>query len=307
VTTLNLIANVAASCGCTPDMEIGEIDVGLGTINVSGSGNSGIVVIGFVTAATLNASAYNVSAGPEDPGFSMSGATAPISMLGSNASDILSGSAGADVINGGPGRDIIINTNGLDPVTSLDTLSGGSGDDLFLLINSTPSAPILAAYGNAPVVTDYVSSPVVKEGDIFFLAPLSSAYGVADLQAMFGSPGEIPFQMIGNTGTAAAIDPTNQIVKLTQGTGTSGRTLQEFFDAAIGTATITDATASGAYFVTMYDTTNSRMAIGIVDATNGTDTVIEAGDTVILVGTALMSIAEYGMITTNQFTFEPPF
>ena len=95
-------------------------------------------------------------------------------------------------------------------------------------------------------------------------------------------------------------------MKLTQNTATAGLTLQQAFNAAIGSATITGATSMGEYFFTMYDATNSRMALGIVDASNSTDDVIETGDTVILVGTVTMTSAAYAQINSYQFAFDFP-
>jgi len=138
------------------------------------------------------------------------------------------------------------------------------------------------------------------------LAPDDPSYGVTGLQATFSIPGDIPLQQTGNGSNAAALDATNEIVKLTQGTVTTGLTLQQAFNAAIGTATITAVTTNGAYFFTMYDLTNSKMAIGIVDASNGTDTIIEAGDTVVLIGTATTSSADYAKLNSYQFTFDLP-
>lgn len=281
------------------------IDVGLGAINISGTGTGGVAILA-VTAASLDASGLNVGAGPDDRGVGIAvGASGAINIVGSNGSDFLIGSPAADVINGGLGNDIISNTSEPAPAAG-DRLTGGGGDDIFFLVNNAASAPLATAYNNAPTITDFTASPVPFKGDIIMLAPDDLSYGVTGLQAVTSIPGDIPLQQIANGSSVAALDATNEIVKLTQGTVTTGLTLQQTFDAAIGTATITAVTANGAYFFTMYDLTNSKMAIGIVDASNGTNTVIEAGDTVVLVGTATMSSADYAKLNPYQFAFDFP-
>jgi hypothetical protein len=306
ISTLNII-NSSANCGCSFNIEIDEqVDVGSGTINISGSGTGGVALIGFVTAGTMNASALNTGAGPDDRGVGMAvGATASINILGSNGSDFLIGSAAADVINGGAGNDIISNTSQPAPAAG-DRITGGGGDDIFFVVNNAASAPILTAYNNAPLITDFTASQVPFAGDVIMLAPDSPSYGLTNLQANFSIPGEIPLQATGNSGTAAIIDASSEIVKLTQNTATAGLSLQQAFNAAIGTATITGATTNGEYFFTMFDATNGRMAIGIVDASNGTADVIETGDAVILVGTVTMTSGAYAQLSSNQFAFDFP-
>ncbi len=56
---------------------------------------------------------------------------------------------------------------------------------------------------------------------------------------------------------------------------------------------MTGLTAGEEAFVSMYDTTNGRMLLLVVDANNGTNTVIETGDVVTLVGSVTMSAADY--------------
>ncbi len=93
------------------------------------------------------------------------------------------------------------------------------------------------------------------------------------------------------------------------GTNDPNYTAAHFVDvtsALFGSATITGATANGSYFFTMYDATNSRMGVGIVTASNGTNTVIEAGDAVVLVGSANMSGIDYVNLTASQLAFDFP-
>jgi hypothetical protein len=303
-TTLNIIDN-AAACGCDFDIQIGPTDVGTGTINVSGTGIGGVAIY-EVTAAALNASGLNVGAGPDVRGLGMAiGATGTINILGSNGSDFLVGSGGADVISGGPGNDIIANTS-RTAVTGGATLTGGSGDDTFFLSGAAAPGALAALYAATPTIIDFLVNPGTSSADLLMLSPFSVSYGVASLQATTSDPGEVQFQAIGSSGSTAMLDATSEMVKLTQAVGTTGLTLQQAFNAAIGSATITGATANGSYFVTLYDSTNSKAAIGIVTATNGTNTVIEAGDVVVLVGSLNISSSGYATLTTSQLAFDTP-
>jgi hypothetical protein len=122
------------------------------------------------------------------------------------------------------------------------------------------------------------------------------------LQAVASDRGNVPVQSVSSSaGAQAIINATNQVVKLATGVSTGGLTLQTAFDAAIGSTTITDATQDAAYFFTLYDVTNGRMVIGIVQDHEGNDSTIESGDIVSLVGTATMSASDYAAINTNHF------
>ena len=102
-------------------------------------------------------------------------------------------------------------------------------------------------------------------------------------------------------GANAITTAANELVKLTNGVVTTGLSLQTAFNTAIGTATVTGATTNKSYFFTMYDTTNAKMVIGIVQDHNTTKT-IESGDVVSLVGSVAMSAADYANIGTNHFS-----
>jgi hypothetical protein len=77
-------------------------------------------------------------------------------------------------------------------------------------------------------------------------------------------------------------------------------TAQTAFNAAIGTATVTGLGASTDIFVSFYDTTNSRMVVGLVDANAGTNTVIETGDTFTFITSLSMSAADYAAFSNTN-------
>ena len=66
-------------------------------------------------------------------------------------------------------------------------------------------------------------------------------------------------------------------------------------NAAIGTSTVTGFTQGQETFFTLYDTTNSRMAIGLVDSVTANDTIIDTGDIVTLIGTMNMTAVDYAL------------
>jgi hypothetical protein len=110
-------------------------------------------------------------------------------------------------------------------------------------------------------------------------------------------------QSVAQNASAAAIVAGTDVLKLTTAiTTTSGTTtLQQAFNTAIGTATITGLTASDDIFFTFYDNTTARMIVGLVDAGGaGTNTIVETGDTVTLIGTVDMTAADYALFTNAQ-------
>ncbi len=300
--TVNIVLDSVLDCGCNPDFLVDLFDVGSGTVNVSGKSGGGV---GFVSiaATALNGSALNVGADPTDIGLNMEfGAVSAIRILGSDASDALVGSPEADVIDGGAGDDFL--RNSLDGSTATgDVLIGGNGQDLFSLVGDAVSSPLAALYGNVVAVTDLRVDSTRSLTDIVILSgsPVDYPNISGSLQAQVSDQGDLPVQGIGSSGTQTILNADNEIVKLTQTVSTAGLTLQAAFDSAIGGATITDATLGGAYFFMMYDLTNSKMVLGVVDTSGNTDGVIEAGDDVFIIGSADMSAAAYANVGTNQF------
>lgn len=301
--TLNIVDSVPAG-GPAFDVQLGGINVQPnGALNISGTGTGGVSMV-QVTAGTLNASGLNVGADPGVRGIGMaSGATSAISIVGSNGSDFLVGSPVADSIAGGAGNDLLAGT--LTPAVSAgDVLTGGSGSDAFFLSGSVASSVLATLYQAVPAIADFRVG--ASTDDLLMLAPAGSWYGIANLQAVTTNPGPVPFQVVGSAGSTAILNAANEMVKLSQGVATTGATLQQAFNAAIGSATITGATANGSYLFMMHDDTNARTVIGIVTATNGSNTFIEAGDTVVLVGSAFMSGDDYTRFTASQIIFDLP-
>lgn len=298
------ILNIVDAIDANGNLTIAQTaNVGNGTINLFGSAE--ISIVNGVTAGALNASAMTGS-GHVAMG---KGSSIPISMQGGPGANILIGSAGTDTIRGGAGNDVLFNMDcDAGGATVLDTLTGGSGNDSFGLVGDRVSAAIPGVYGNATFITDMTVGPTIATTDFITFSTGSANYAVTldsgyPLQAIAATQGNVPFQAVSSSaGANAILDTTSQILKLTTGVATSGMTLQAVFNAAIGSTTITGATADSAYFFTMYDVTNGRIVVGIVQDHNGNNQTIETGDVVSLIGTATMSASDYASVGRNQFS-----
>jgi hypothetical protein len=112
----------------------------------------------------------------------------------------------------------------------------------------------------------------------------------------------VPVQAVSSSaGATAILNAASEILKLTTAVA-AGATLQATFNAAIGSTTITGAVQDTAYFFTMYDATNARIVVGIVQDHNGNDQTIETGDVVSLIGSASLSASDYASMNTIHFS-----
>ena len=162
--TLNLVDNLA-----TFALTTGTVNVGTGTLNISGTGTGGFN-LGATTASVINASGLNTAAVATTTGLTMTGAAAAAVVLtGSNGLDTILGSAAADTISAGAGNDL---TRGNELG---DTINVGSGTDTIFYVNNTDTtsgviasaAALLASTG-----TDIVTG--MATGDKIDLASLGN-------------------------------------------------------------------------------------------------------------------------------------
>ena len=189
---------------------------------------------------------------------------------------------------GGPGNDIL--ANGAGGTSIGGSFTGNGGSDLFILRGDVKDEAITTLYPKASQITDFVVAT-----DTIGLSPTSAAYAnIGDPLAAY-TPGAPVLQTIGNSGTHIALAAA-EVIKLATGVATTGLTLQQAFDNAIGSAKVTGLVADRSYFFILYDQTNTDLAIGIVQDRHGTDGTIEAGDAVTLVGIADMSATDYATL-----------
>ena len=114
--------------------------------------------------------------------------------------------------------------------------------------------------------------------------------------------GATAIQTVAQNAAAAAIVTGTDLIKLTTGVVTTGLTAQTAFNAAIGTGTVTGLTASDDIFVSFYDITNSKMVIGLVDAAATSNTVVQSGDTITIIGSIDMTAADYAAFNANNLS-----
>jgi hypothetical protein len=300
---VSVVVNIVDAIDANGDLTIAQsTNAGTGTINVFGSAE--VTLSNGVTAGALS------GAGMTGNGhIIMSRSTAPISIAGGPGADMLVGSPGTDTISGGAGNDILFNMDcDAGGAAVMDTLTGGAGSDSFGLVGDRATAAIPGIYDNVTVITDMTVGPSAATSDFITLSTDGANYAVTlaagyPLQAIATVRGSVPIQAISSSaGANAILNATSEVLKLTGGVATAGLSLQAAFNAAIGTTTITGATQDAAYFFTFYDATNGRLVMGIVQDHNGSDTTIEAGDIVSILGSAPMSAADYANINANHFS-----
>lgn len=267
------------------------------------TGNQNAIFTGAVRADTINASGMTGTAALTLTGGTGTTAT---TITGTANADVLNGSTAGDIINGGAGADTIANVITGNNATAGDVLTGGAGFDTFILRGDAGSAAALPGlYSNVAQITDFTVGSTATTTDILQLSATVGNYSGAD--ALFAGiavagAGATAIQTVAQNAAAAAVVTGTDLIKLTTGVATTGLTAQQAFNAAIGTGTVTSLTAGDDIFVSFYDTTNSKMVIGLVDASAGVNTVVETGDTITIVGSIDMTAADYAAFNANNLS-----
>ncbi|MCF1184869.1 hypothetical protein L0E83_15670 [Marichromatium gracile] len=266
------------------------------------TGGQNVTFTGAVRADSIDASGMTGNAALALNGGTGTTAT---TITGTANADALVGSTAGDIINGGAGADTIVNAVAGTAAAASDVLAGGAGFDTFLLRGDLASSALPAAYSNAAQVTDFTTGTTATTTDILQLTAAVADYSGAD--AFFAgvataAAGSTAIQTVAQNAAATAIVTGTDMIKLTQEVTTTGLTAQQAFNTAIGTGSVTGLTAGDDIFVSFYDATNSKMVVGVVDATNGTNTVIESGDTVTIVGSIDMTSADYAAFNANNLS-----
>lgn len=264
------------------------------------TGNQNITFTGAVRADSINASGMTGTGTLTLTGGTGTTAT---TITGTGNADTLIGSTAGDIINGGAGNDTISNAVTGTAASAGDVLTGGAGNDQFQLYGDTASGAVATILNTTSYITDF---NVGTSGSTDVLALSATVGNYANVSAFtagvaVAAAGATAIQSVaqnaGATGLVAGVD----LLKFTTGVATAGQTLQQAFDAAIGTATITGAGAGNDVFFAIFDTTNGRMLVGAVDSTAGVDGTIEAGDTVSLIGSIAMTSADYANFSNTHF------
>jgi hypothetical protein len=199
---------------------------------------------------------------------------------------------------GGPANDIL--TNGAGGTSIGGSFTGNDGYDLFILRGDLKDEAITTLYPKASLITDFVVTVDGPALDRIGLSPVTAAYAnISDPLAAY-APGAPVLQTVGNSGTHVALAAA-EVIKLATGVATTGLTLQQAFDNAIGSAKVTGLEADKSYFFTLYDKNFSELVIGIVQDRHGESGTIEAGDVVSLVGLAPMLATDYAGLKAENF------
>jgi hypothetical protein len=264
-------------------------------------GNQNITFTGAVRADTVDASGMTGTGALALNGGTGTTATA---ITGTGNADILIGSTAGDIINAGAGNDAIFNAVNGTAATAFDQLTGGAGNDTFTLTGSAAvGASVAIDLNTASFITDFS----VSGGDILALSSDAGDYGSVSAfdngitAATAVAAGATVIQSVTQNAAATAILTGTDLLKVTTGVATAGLTLEQAFDAAIGSASITALNANGDdMFFTLYDTTNGRVIIGAIDDSNA-DSTFTAADTVSIIGSATMSATDYAAFGSADF------
>lgn len=302
-TTLTLVdSNTTGTIGITA--------TNASVIKISGTGTGSITITGDISAASLDASGETGLTGAN--GVIMSGkALVATSLLGSGGADTLTGSAFADVISGGAGNDTIANEATGFAATAADSLTGGTGFNGFILrgdVAASGATTVTASLAASPNVTDFKVGLLTTNTDFIEFSATAANYSnaVAGGSVFFAGvaaagAGATAVQTVLANVAAQAIVAGTDMLKLGAFTEVPGTTtLQTAFNTAIGTGTVTGLTAKDAIPFSMYDTTIGQAIFGIVNATAGTNTIVESGDTVTIVGHMLMTATDYANLSNNS-------
>ncbi len=262
------------------------------------TGNQNLTFTGAVRADSIDASGMTGNAALALNGGTGTTAT---SITGTANGDTLIGSTAGDIINGGAGNDTITNAVTGTAASAADVLTGGAGNDTFVLHGVTANGAVATILATTSFVTDFTVGATATTTDILALSATEANYGAGLTQLIAGqgaqAAGTTAVQTIAQNAAATGLVTGADLLKFTTGVATTGLTLQQAFDAAIGTASVTTVAAGEEYFFTVYDTTNGRMLVGVVDAG---DTTIAATDVVTLVGSLTMSAADYAAFNQNN-------
>lgn len=222
-------------------------------------------------------------------------ATIASTITGGSGVDTIIGGAAADTIVGGAGNDLITNRTA-GTATAADKISGGAGNDTFTLLGSVASA---TAYTGAANVSDFVIN-----NDIFALSATLTNYvagaGTIQVGVAVAGAGATGIQTVAQNAAGAGYTAGGDLIKLTTGVAFT-TSVQATFNAAIGTASVTGLGAGRDIFASYYDTTNSVAVFVSVNSTAGTNTILETGDVITLIGTVNMTAADYGLFNNANF------
>jgi len=299
IENLNLVATDNITIGSMANAAtVSKLVVsGAGAVNIT-TGAVATVLNSTVDASALTGTfTYTAAA--------TTGANAQSITGSATKANTITGTGNGDIIVGGSAADTIANETTADASSGSDVLTGGGGFNTFILRGDTTSGTVSTILGTTSRVTDFKVGTTTTTTDFLSLDATVGNYTASGASTGFaagvatGAAGATAIQSVQQSNGATAYVAGTDLIKLTTAVTTTG-TLQAAFNAAIGTSTITAAGNDKSIFFTLYDSTNSRMLVGIVNDASTTATVIESGDTVTLVGSLNMTAADYANFSANS-------
>lgn len=258
------------------------------SVVITGTGTS--FTTGAITADIVDVSGYT--------GTFITGTLAAATQFsGSSGADTVTGFTTADILLGNAGADTIRNTASGGAASAGDILTGGTGNDTFILTGDTASGIVSTILGTTSHVTDYAAGDIIS----YSLTEANYTGATAIVESIAQAASATAVQTVAQNAAAAAFTAGTDLVKLTTAVAATG-TLQVAFNTAIGTGTLTGLNNGDDIAFSLYDSNSGRALFGIVDATAGTNTVVQTADIVSLIGSVTMTAAEYAAFDNTDLS-----
>jgi hypothetical protein len=302
---------------------------GLETLNLVSAGGTGTntittdsvtakhVITGSVNLTITNAvAASQIDASAFTGKLNIKGqAAASTNIQGGTGADTITLGTAADTVNAGAGNDTIqLGTQASNNTSGADVIVTGTGNDTVRFVGNTAAGTGGSTdYTAFATITDFTVGTSTTASDFLSfsatdtdfslktangatttttgLAKGATAQGLAATDAMV-------VQTLAQNASATALTANVSFFKLSTGVAFT-TDVKGTFAAALGTASVTGLAANGNYLVSVYDTTNSKAVIGVVNVGGNADadTTLASNDFVnadiAVVGVINMTAADY--------------
>jgi hypothetical protein len=266
------------------------------------TGNSSLTIAGAVKAEKLDASGLT-EATDGTKGLTMTAQSVSdvgINITGSDFDDALIGSVKNDFIAGGTGKDTITGSGGADQIKL--------GDGFDTVVFNTKAAPgnvgNLNKQESYTTVTDFLTGATATTTDLITVSNAGVTDGgsletFANVAVAAGDA--VATTSVAQGATANLAASTANFLRLT-GTGNivADKNAQQGFSAAIAGGEITVGAANIDILTSYYDSANSQMVLGVVNA--GADAKIKAADAFTIISRVTMTTGDYNNFGNAQFT-----
>jgi hypothetical protein len=265
------------------------------------TGNSSLTISGAVTAEKLDASGLT-EATAGTTGLTMTkvsnpGSTVGINLTGSTFDDALFGSTKNDFISGGAGKDTITGFGGSDQITL-----GDGFDTVNFTHGNVGAVGNLNKQESYTTVTDFLTGATATTTDLIRVsAVLTGGFNFDQLNGVAVAAGNaVATTSVAQGASVNLGTSTANFLRIT-GTGNivAANSAQAGFDAAIAGGVIDVGAASIDILTSYYDSANSQMVLGQVDA--GVNSKINNGDAFTIISRVTMTASDYANFGNAQF------